>query len=166
VVSGEGLLKTSLLIIFLSLTCLAHLGVTYPLIEDQPTKFGKLSIWADPDVGKGEFIILLEPEKQNTEEITVNVKAGAFSVLASRDRSLEVRDPRRRFVAQIPFDHAGTWPVEFQLMDESVIVINVDVKEPGPSRREFLIYTLPFVLVGGLAITLFIKRRGLRHEKV
>lgn len=149
--------------------CFAHEGPPYPLFVNRPTAHGLVSVWTDPDVGEGTFIVLLENEQKLTDDI-LKVKINTRSKKnlepfkdypANRDAEYERQSGKYAFVGKIPFDHEGMWEVGFTLANEPEILVDVEVTPPGPSRMEFLIYCLPFVCLGALWLkTVFSKRKA------
>jgi len=164
-------LLVSLLSVFLlSFLVSAHEGPPYPILVDQPTDFGTFSIWTDPDVGEGTFILWIDGTSAKVQEFTAEMISQSHknretpqTYAAQRDPSLETEQSRIAFVGKIPFDHEGKWQVEFLLKgggSQYAQTIDVDVTPPGPTQAEFFIYLVPFLVLGVLWALHALKRKS------
>ncbi len=154
----------------------AHEGPPYPVIVDQITSFGTVSVWADPDVGGGQFIILIEPlgdvvhrpPKDLLIDVSAKMKSPTGNEEAIQQRAQYSTDQAERsvFLATLPFSAEGLWNVRFAIAGSSSesrspseLAVDVEVTPPGPSRAEFLIYAIPFVLLGLLWAIAIVKSK-------
>lgn len=163
-----------LLLLFFSLTTQAHEGPPYPILVDQRTSFGSFSVWADPDVGVGTFTILVSPNKSAFKHQDLKIEVSSTSLVKSGFNELELAkhaplieqdDGKIIFVGEIPFDHEGWWKTGFAIEaggHRDYVELDVEVTPPGPTRIEFWIALVPFLLMGSLWTAVFFKRRSLR----
>lgn len=157
-------------VILLSFSVSAHEGPPYPILVDQPTEFGELSIWTDPDVGEGTFILWIDATKAKVQDFVAEMVSQSHknretpqAYAAQRDSTLGNEQGRIAFVGKIPFDHEGKWQVEFLLKgggSQYAQTIDVDVTPPGPTQAEFFIYLVPFLVLGVLWALHAVKRKS------
>lgn len=137
----------------------AHEGPPFPVVVDHPSAYGDLSIWADPDVGEGTFIIFLESK---TKVASVQVVSEGLSIQAARAPELEGRGDRSAFQGVIPYAREGRFPVEifFNQESQASVRFEIDVTPPGPSRWQIWLFAFPFVALGFLWTKAVFQRRA------
>ncbi|MGZ3772233.1 MAG: hypothetical protein ACXVCY_00065 [Pseudobdellovibrionaceae bacterium] len=151
---------------------LAHKGLPIPLVSGSKTTFGEISISADPELGEGLFLILIQ-RKSDVQENEFSVQLVAQDkdrkqktslIFAKRDSTLDQHGNRIGFRAEVPFTHEGTWNVDIMVTQNSqqqTFSVPVEVTLPGPTKTEFFVFAMPFVLVALLLISKVIKRKHL-----
>lgn len=154
----------------LSVRASAHEGPPYPLFVDKNAGPYLLSVWADPDVGTGTFIIAAEPARGDTlgDDLEVSVcvrpasgRLGEACYGAERDG---VRD-RAQYKVGVPFDKQEVWHTRIVLRSPrgvSEAAADVEATPPGLGRWDLLFYLFPFVAVGFLWLRAALKGRNLR----
>jgi|GEM_PF-697563 len=152
---GSDALKS--LIIFLCLWCsgiLAHEGPAFPVLVNHSLKTGSVSVWADPDTGNGTYQLYIKPIHEGIESISVT----SFPLrekghqLTGTAQKLANTAGQQNYMAIVPFDSEETWESEFTVKQKDgtaeIVRVQVDVTPPGPSKWEFALYFLPFLLIG------------------
>ncbi|MDD4975923.1 MAG: hypothetical protein PHY93_16320 [Bacteriovorax sp.] len=143
----------------------AHEGPAYPISVDRPINGAKLSIWADPDTGKGTFMLFLEGEK--TSNFTINMVAfpvdDPIHILKTTAQLSNEGEKRSTYSAALPFDRSIIWNIEFSLKQNgntvSTFMLPLNVTPPGPNKLEFAVYFLPFLLLGFVWVRVVIAKR-------
>ena len=165
-------LRTILLLAGLLLTCearaVAHEGPPYPILVDKTLGPCIVSVWADPDVGTGTFIFVLEPTPGGRVPDDVRVEIGVRPTSGRLPEAVyaaerEDTSGRVQFKALVPFDAQELWRVRVRLQSSQgggEAATDVEVTPPGYGRWDLLIYLLPFAAVGFLWLRALVKRRG------
>lgn len=163
---GSFLLTTGLLLSLPALAA-AHEGPPYPIIVDQNVGPCILSVWADPDVGTGTFLFILDPPpggklpEDLRVEVGVQPRSGRLPE-AIYKAAREDQGGRVQFKALVPFDVQEIWHVRVRLQSAGGVgdaATDVEVTPPGYGRWDLLIYLLPFAAVGALWLRAIIKGR-------
>jgi hypothetical protein len=148
------------------LSVFAHEGPAYPILVDRPINGTKLSIWADPDTGKGSFTLFLEGE--NTSNFTIELTASPVDdphhILKALGQLLpDGESNRSTYSTTLPFERSIMWNVEFVLKQnghsDTSFTLPVDVTPPGPNKLEFAVYFLPFLLLGFVWVKVVIAKK-------
>jgi hypothetical protein len=145
----------------------AHEGPPYPIMNDKMIGPCVVSVWADPDVGVGTFIITLDPPQGGTlpEDVTVEIGVRPVSGRLAESRYKSVRESlkgRMQFKTQVQFDAEERWLTRVFLNSSrggGEASVEVDVTPPGYGRWDLLIYLFPFLGVGFLWLNAFLRRR-------
>lgn len=140
---------------FLSFSFLnAHEGPAFPVLVNKALKNFTLSIWADPDTGNGAFHLYFKPVNEEIESLTVvsyplRKKSYQISTVAQK---LVEKAGQQHYSAMVAFDSEEAWESEFSVKQKDgtleKVRVQVDVTPPGPSKWEFALYFLPFLLIG------------------
>ncbi|HVE87668.1 MAG TPA: hypothetical protein VND93_32645 [Myxococcales bacterium] len=139
----------------------AHDGPPYPILVDRQTRHGRMSVWADPDLGTGTFWIYLEPAANAplVNGVTVTVQRPGRQAQSCAGRLVHQAKDEQRFQCEVQFDELGTWRAHIQLPGEEVEQ-DVEVTPPGQGPvLDFILYLFPFVAVGALFILAMVRRR-------
>lgn len=146
------MMKFLIFFLFLSST-FAHEGPPYPILVNKDIGKDTLSIWADPDVGEGTFQFFLEAGN-DFEISTISIDVQAVAPDGTYDQKIYKAEhvTNDTLLLKIPFSVEGEWtlhilPNNGEWPNEEVI-LKVDVTPPGPSKLEFAVYLIPFILVG------------------
>lgn len=161
------LLKGLVLIFFLvPATAKAHEGVTYPMIIDKEigtTPISNVSIIADPDLGAGTLTYFFKGSL-DLNTLSIDVISSPYDKTKPELTARAHFDSRKKnFVAEIPFSQEGRWTIRTVLTQNQQIVADweemLDVVREGPSRMEFVLYTIPFLLVGLLLAKVYLSKK-------
>ncbi len=158
-VSARGLLLLLVVIVVLysPLPAHAHSGAPYPLLLDEPVGPYRLTVWTDPDVGQGTFIITgkfadgTSFHPSTTVTLTAEPLDGHASAQTFSAKVTQGRDGKE-FRVVVPFDQEGKWNVVISVQGEKGTVQVervVDVTAQGNSLWSILLWSAPFL---GLAL--------------
>lgn len=145
----------------------AHEGVTYTLIFDKVVETlpeSKVSIVADPDLGGGTLTYFFKGSV-NLDSLVIDVISSPLKeglpVLATL---AQLDSQANTFVAKIPFSQLGAWTVRTVVKQNNHVVADwedvLEVVSEGPSRKEFILYTIPFLLVGFVLTKVYLTRKN------
>lgn len=170
--------KLILLIAFLlSSFSFAHEGPPFPILVDHVFGNSKISVWADPDTENGTFLIYPESQesqdskdsKDSPESLIFEVKATpkdqAEPILKSTALTSQIENGKASYTATLPFPTEGLWDVTIQVKNKqngdilTSATIPVEVTPPGPSKTEFAVYLVPFLLIGAIWIRVILYKR-------
>ncbi len=125
------------------------------------------SIWADPDVGKALFYVVLEPGKPapaaqpTSVRISLEPVSGRVPVAVYEANRQRARG-HLRYVARPALDQAEIWRVgvNIRMSDGSThdLEAAVEATPPGLGPWDIALYLMPFVLFGGLWVLAFVSR--------
>lgn len=164
----------AILLLALASRAAAHEGPPFPLIVDRVIGAWKVSVWADPDIGTGTFIVVLEPRGARPVETGTRVRVGVRPVSGRLPESFHdaVPDEVRygeRHVAEVPFDRGEMWLVRF-LIDGPGGAGEMDATvEATPDGSigpiGMVVYLLPFLAVGWLWLKVALRKRAIAREE-
>jgi hypothetical protein len=146
----------------------AHDGPAYPIMVDRPTRYGRLSVWGDPDVGTGIFWIILErsgaaPSGGAEVSLAVRPVDGRLEARSYPARPTQETPGDHRFRGEVQFDARGMWWLRVDLsgsQGREAVEEKVEVTPPGQGPvLDFVLHSFPFVAVGGLFILAMVRRR-------
>ncbi len=150
-------MKTTGLIVFFlffSSFSLAHEGPAFPVLVDKALKSFTVSVWADPDTGNGTYTLYFKPVNDVIESIAVEsypLRDKSHKITGVAEKLAESAG-QLPFRAVVVFDTEETWESEFTVKQKDgtseKVLVQVDVTPPGPSKWEFALYFLPFLLIG------------------
>jgi hypothetical protein len=149
----------------------AHEGPPYPVLVDKLVGPCLVSVWTDPDVGVGTFIIILDPPQGGTlpEDVSVEIGVRPVSGRLAEARYKAVRERmsgRTQFKAEVQFDAQERWLTRILLNSSrggGEATVEVEATPPGYGRWDLLLYLFPFLGVGILWLKAFL--RGHRRNK-
>jgi hypothetical protein len=153
------MIKFILLLISFS-SAFAHEGPPYPILIDQKVFENRLSIWADPDVGEGTFQFFLEDGNLKELAFTaIEIRAVSPKGIEDKQTYQAKHSSDDKLVAILPFSSEGLWTLSVILKrpdgNWEQVIVKVEVTPPGPSKLEFAIYTLPFLVAAFFWIKIF-----------
>ena len=146
----------------------AHEGPPYPVVVDKMVGPYKVSVWTDPDVGTGTFLIFPEamPGQSIPADLQVDVAVQPESkrvVESSFHADRQDLSDRAQFKALVAFDAQEMWNVRVVFRSAQgggETLVQVEATPPGYGRWDLLIYLLPFLAVGFLWLRVSLKKRG------
>jgi hypothetical protein len=146
----------------------AHLGPPFPILTDQRVGPYVASVWTDPNIGTGIFIVMLDAPEGGRLPAWTEVRVGVQPVSKRLPEVVYRAEPQRarkgaRFYTTVAFDRGETWRVRV-LIDGSdgggTLLSEVEATPPGAiGPISFLIYGFPFAGVGFLWIKAVLRRR-------
>jgi hypothetical protein len=146
----------------------AHEGPPFPILMDQPAGPYVASVWSDPDIGTGQFFVVLEPPKGRSLPERTRVRIGVQPVTgrlaeAMYEAKLQTGRQEGHYFTEVSFDQGEMWKVRV-LLDgaEGGGELSTEVEATpdgtiGPIA--LLIYPLPFLAVGFLWWKAALRRR-------
>jgi hypothetical protein len=154
-------------------TASAHSGPPFPIVSDRAAGPYLLSVWTDPDATEdgtaaGKFWILVRSLK-GADASPVRVAFSARPLDRHPARTVEAASastpskPGEAFVT-VPLDHEGPWEVHASVegpLGRADVTAPVDATfDMRPSPVATAVVMLPFLAVGGLWLTVMIRRRS------
>ncbi len=145
----------------------AHEGPPFPLLMDKNLGPYVVSVWADPDVGTGNFFIVPELPQGGAlpndvkVEVCVRPASGRLNEACYTAVREHLRD-RVQYQIGVPFDVQENWQVRLVLqssLGKAEANANVEVTPPGLGRWELLLYLLPFIAAGFLWLMAFLRKK-------
>jgi hypothetical protein len=144
---------------------LAHRGPPYPILVDQRVGIYTVSVWGDPDVGVGTFFVVFDPDVfRSASDPRITIAAWPSSGRLPQVRVVASRQRDRGYRAEIPFDREEPWTMRLEIEGSggsAAAPFEVAVTPPGYGAWDLLLYSIPFLLVGGLWAAVAMRRRAL-----
>ena len=145
-----------------------HEGPPYPIFVDKTVGPCLVSIWTDPDVGIGTFLIILDPPPGGTipDDVAIDISVRPVTGRLPEARYRALRENIRgrvQYKAEIPFDAQERWLTRFTLQSSQgggELATEVEVTPPGYGRWDLLLYLFPFLAVGFLWLKAFLRGRN------
>jgi hypothetical protein len=142
----------------------AHEGPPFPLFVDKSLGPYVVSVWADPDVGTGTFIIVpgLPQGGALPDEVKVQVCVRPASNRLNEACYTAERD-RAQYKIAVPFESREIWCVRIVLqssLGNGEATTDVEVTPPGLGRWDLLLYLFPFIAIGFIWLRAMLKGRS------
>jgi len=162
-----------------SISALAHDHHAPParILTDEQVGPWTISVWAQEHMDTGRFFVKVRPSSGRTAATTVptlpdDLKVEIGVQPANQD-SPETFYPADRessdgqYEAEALFDNEKPWQIRVRLqssrgINETTTYINAS--PPLAGQWQFLLYSLPFLSVGGLWLRVYRLRRGLKRS--
>ncbi len=133
----------------------AHEGPPYPLFMDRQVDRYVVSIWTDPDVGTGQFFVILDP-KSGEIPADLHVQVGIQPVSGRLPEvfytaTRENLQGQIQYRAEVQLDAEELFQVRVRLesaQGNSETIATVEATPPGYGRWDLLVYVMPFVAIG------------------
>ena len=151
----------------------AHEGPPFPIIMDQRVGPYVVSVWTDPDIGTGTFFVILaaapgaELSEPSQVQVCVAPASGRLPEACYPAAKQNLRD-KVQYFAEVPFDQQEIWKVRIRIESggkAEELLAEVEATPPGYGRWDLLIYSIPFVLFGGLWLFAALRRRFPRRNE-
>jgi hypothetical protein len=156
-----------------SITAFAHDHHAPParIITDEQVGPWTISVWAQQHMDTARFFVNVRPSSGTTVptvpddlkvEIGVhpaNQNSPEIFYAASRER------PDGQYAAEAPFDTGKSWQIRVRLQSSRGVnetTTYIGTSGPGSGQWQLLLYSLPFLSVGGLWLRVYRLRRGLK----
>jgi hypothetical protein len=157
----------------------AHAGPPFPIVSSQIAGAYDIAIWTDPDatddaVAGGQFWIVLKPHGASAipagTRVTVGIRAIDRPVSELTAVAAPVDGLVTRQFAALRMDHEGRFAVRVAVdgpLGAAQITSEVDATyDLRPPPALFVIYLLPFVVLGLLWVKLLRRRRALARGDI
>jgi len=158
-----------------NISALAHDHHAPParIITDEQVGPWTISVWAQQHMDTGKFFVKVRPSSGTTVPTVpddlkvdigvqpVNQKSPETFYAASREF------PDGQYAAEAPFDTEKSWQIRVRLQSSRGVnetTTYIGAAPPGTGQCQFLLYSLPFLSMGGLWLRVYWLRRGLKHS--
>lgn len=143
------------------------------IITDEHVGPWTISVWAQQHMDTGIFFVKVHPSSGTAVPMVPDDLKVEIGVQSANQDSPETLYPASRdsqdeqYIAEAPFDAEKSWQIRVRLqssrgVNETTTYINAS--PPLPGQWQFLLYSLPFLSVGGLWLRVYLLRRGLKHS--
>ena len=138
----------------------AHNGPPFPLLVDRPVGPYTVSVWTDPDIGTGTFLVVLEradggksPPPPAAVRVAVRPQSGRLPEAVSEAEPKRARHGLH-YAAKVAFDERELWDVRILIEGPEgggELRAAVEATPAGlPGPYALALYALPFLAVGFL----------------
>jgi hypothetical protein len=147
------------------------------IITDEQMGPWTISLWAQQHMDTGRFFVKVRPSSGRTVGTTVptlpdDLKVEIGVQLANQNSPetfypANRESPDAQYEAEAPFNSEKSWQIRVRLqssrgVNETTTYINAS--PPLSGQWQFLLYSLPFLSVGGLWLRVYLLRRGLKRS--
>ena len=163
-------LVCSLLLCSVSARAQHHHAPPVRIIADEHVGPWTISVWAQQHMDTGRFFVKVRPSSGTTVPDDLKVEIGVQPANQNSPETFYPADresPDAQYEAEAPFDSEKPWQITVRLqssrgINETTTYINAS--PPLPGEWQFLLYSLPFLSVGGLWLRVYLLRRGLKRS--
>ena len=158
-----------------SISALAHEHHAPParIITDEQVGPWTISVWAQQHMDTGRFFVKVRPSSGATVPTVTDdlkVEIGIQPVNQNSPETFYVasrESPDEPFAAEVPFDSEKSWQIRVRMRSSRGVnetTTFIGAAPPGPGQWQLLLYSLPFLSVGGLWLRVYRLRRGLKRS--
>ncbi|HJP92484.1 MAG TPA: hypothetical protein VJ875_11040 [Pyrinomonadaceae bacterium] len=151
-----------LLVLSFESAALAHDGPPFPIVVDQQVGPCVISVWTDPDIGKGSFFVITQAAPNDlTVQLAVQPTSGRLPE-ATYSAIRENLSGQVQYKTMVNFDVQEQWRIRVKLSSSKGIgetTAFVEPTPPGFGRWDVLLYFLPFLAIGFLWLRAFAAKR-------
>ena len=166
------LLTTICFILFFRGLTFAHDGPPFPIVVDQKVGPCVISVWTDPDIGRGSFFIMTKPSSTGCvpDDLTVHLFVQPVSDRLPETGYRAAREDQGgnvQYNVYVNFDVQEQWRVRVKLdspQGSGETTVFVEPTPPGLGRWDLLLYLLPFLAIGFLWLRAFFSK-GTKKQK-
>jgi|ERR1700739_5005696 len=140
------------------------------IITDAQVGPWTISAWAQQHMDTGKFFVQVRASSGATVPDDLKVEIG---VQPASQSSSEIFYPAShdsadgQYIAEAPFDIQKSWQISVRLESSrglSETTTYIGAAPPGSGTWQFLLYSFPFLSVGGLWLRVYLLRRGLKRS--
>jgi hypothetical protein len=155
-----------------SISALAHDHHAPParIITDEQIGPWTISVWAQQHMDTGRFFVKVRPSSGTTAPDDLKVEIGIQPASQNSPEMFYPADresPDAQYEAEAPFDAEKSWQIRVRLQSSRGVnetTTYIGASPPGPGQWQLLLYSLPFLSVGGLWLRVYRLRRGLKRS--
>lgn len=158
-----------------SISALAHDHHAPParIITDEQVGPWTISVWAQQHMDTGRFFIKVRPSSGTTVPTVPDDLKVEIGVQPASQNSPETfyaasrESPDGQYAADAPFDTEKSWQIRVRLQSSHGVnetTTYISAAPPGFGQWQLLLYSLPFLSVGGLWLRVYWLRRGLKRS--
>jgi len=155
-----------------SISALAHDHHAPParIIADEQVGPWTISVWAQQHMDTGRFFVKVRPSSGTAVPDDLKIEVGVQPADQSSTETFYPADresPDAQYEAEAPFDAEKSWQIRVRLQSSRGInetTTYIGASPPGLGQWQLLLYSLPFLSVGGLWLQVYRLRRGLKRR--
>lgn len=158
-----------------SISALAHEHHAPPvrIISDEQVGPWTISVWAQQHMDTGRFFVKVRPSSGTTVPTAQDDLKVEIGVQPANQSSPETfypanrESPDEQYAAEAPFDAEKSWQIRVRLQSSRGVnetTTYIGASPPGSGQWQLLLYSLPFLSVGGLWFRVYGLRRGLKRS--
>ncbi len=147
-----------------------HHGPPVRIITDEQVGPWTISVWAQQHMDTGKFFVKARPSSgtkiPDDLKVEVGVRpAGQSSPVTFYPASYASQD--EQYTAEAPYDTEHSWEVRVRLASPRGVnetTTYIGAAPPGSGEWQLLLYSVPFLSVGGLWFRVHWLRRGIKRR--
>jgi hypothetical protein len=157
-----------------SISALAHDHHAPPvrIITDERVGPWTISVWAQQHMDTGRFFVKVRPSSGTTaptlpDDLKVEIGVQPVNQNSPETFYTASRESLDQYETEAPFDSEKSWQIRVRLQSSRGVnetTTYIGAAPPGSGGWQFLLYSLPFLSVGGLWLRVYWLRRGLRRS--
>jgi hypothetical protein len=158
-----------------SISALAHDHHAPPvrIITDEQVGPWTISVWAQQHMDTGRFFVQVRPSSGTTvptlpDDLKVEIGVQPASLNSPEIFYAASRESQdEQYEAEAPFDIEKSWQIRVRLQSSHGVnetTTYIGAAPPGTGQWQFLLYSLPFLSMGGLWLRVYWLRRGLKRS--
>jgi hypothetical protein len=158
-----------------SISALAHDHHAPParIITDEQVGPWTISVWAQQHMDTGKFFVKVRPSSGTTVPTVPDDLKVEIGIQPANQNSPETfyatsrEFPDGQYAAESPFDSEKSWQIRVRLQSSRGVnetTTYIGASPPGSGQWQLLLYSLPFLSVGGLWLRVYRLRRGLKRS--
>ena len=147
-----------------------HHGPPARIITDEQVGPWTISAWIQQHMDSGRFFVKVRSSSGTTAPDDLKVEIG----VQAADQNSPVtfypassESPDGQYSAELPFDTEQSWKVTVRLQSSrgvNEITTYIGPSAPGSGQWHLLLYSVPFLSVGGLWLRVYWLRRGVKRR--
>ncbi|HKV93159.1 MAG TPA: hypothetical protein VJW20_11490 [Candidatus Angelobacter sp.] len=157
-----------------SISALAHDHHAPParIITDEHVGPWIISAWAQQHMDTERFFIKVRPSSGTTvptvpDDLKIEIGVQPASQTSPVTFYTASRESPDQYTAEAPFDSEKSWQMRIRLQSSRGVnetTTYIGAAPPGLGQWQLLLYSLPFLSVGGLWLRVYRLRRGLKRS--
>jgi hypothetical protein len=140
------------------------------IITDEQVGPWTISVWAQQHMDTGRFFVKVRPSSGTTIPDDLKVEVGVQPANQNSPETFHAASPdpqEEQYTAEAPFDTEKSWQIRIRLQSSGGVnetTTYLGAAPPGSGTWQFLLYSFPFLSVGGLWLRVYWLRRGLKRS--
>lgn len=150
-----------------------HHGPPARIITDEQVGPWTLSLWAQQHMDTGKFFVRVRPSSGTKVPTVPDDLKVEIGVQPASQNAPEIFYPASHessdgdYTAEAPFDSEKSWQVRVRLKSSRGVnetTTYIGAAPPGSGQWQLLLYSLPFLSMGGLWFRVYQLRRGVKRS--
>ena len=154
-----------------SISALAHDHHAPParIITDEQVGPWTISVWAQQHMDTGKFFVKVRPSSGTTVPDDLKVEIGVQPANQNSPETFYAASrefPDQQYAAEATFDTEKSWQIRVRLQSSRGVnetTTYIGASPSGSGQWQLLLYSLPFLSVGGLWLRVYRLRRGFKR---